>query len=426
LSGSDLTNTVRIVIRPRRNRRLLPVVIGAVALLTAGCFPITHSTFTIVDAPGSGVNLTLLSGDGNFAVVQASNVFERIDRRDNSVVVLPGTVNGRGDGAISRDGSRVLLGLATPATVVWSNGQVLTPPPNFYSPHLPQMSRDLTYDVFVDSDGFVKTWQTATQTVTNVEANFPRPAGTVSAFARGVSNDGRTVEYTLYGGPGSQFERFVNLDTLQAFDTSPTTSDLGQFQLAASGTTFLEIDHTLPPQAELIALPSGTVLRQHTSASGFEIATGGLLQGRSLISDSGNIAWIYEIKQGDCHIPPLPVIACTIDSHAVAMWARGTRSIGLGNGTVLDPNSMTISSNGRFLLLNKADNPPGDGSFFSPEPVMVVDFLNQVETLNQSDSSHLSSYGHISDDGKLVATTSTGAFGDASGGGGWYEYTASP
>jgi hypothetical protein len=81
----------------------------------------------------------------------------RVDRRDGSRVRLP---DGDQASRISRDGSRVLITTGDPSTggtaVLWSAGTLLSPPPGS------QFSEDLSFGVFVDTDGAVKTWETAT------------------------------------------------------------------------------------------------------------------------------------------------------------------------------------------------------------------------------------------------------------------------
>ena len=106
------------------------------------------------------------------------------------------------------------------------------------------MSQDLTYGIFVDTDGVVKTWSTATQTVTSVEATVPRPAG-YTALAIDVSNDGRTAHTRLFGP--ATIERFTDLDSATAVDVPNLDAEgfgaqgyyLDRFVLAADGNAFL-------------------------------------------------------------------------------------------------------------------------------------------------------------------------------------------
>jgi hypothetical protein len=200
----------------RRRSLIRALALGLVTVtLLVACDPILHPEVTVREAAGSGVRFRLLSGDGNFVVVQASGPgatvpgpgWWRVDRRDGSVVALP---DATGATRISRDGSRVLLALTAGGPVVWADGTVLTPPAGA------EFSDDLTFAVFVDADGTVKTWETATQAVAPVEPGFPRPRGTTSAAGKGVSDDGRTVQYTL--SSAAPIERFVDLDAGVAVD----------------------------------------------------------------------------------------------------------------------------------------------------------------------------------------------------------------
>lgn len=101
-------------------------------------------------------------------------------------------------------------------------GTLLSPPPGS------QFSEDLSFGVFVDTDGAVKTWETATQSIGLVEPGFHRPPGPSSAIPKGISDDGRTVQYQLRGA--RPIERFVDLDAAQAVDRpnlDGTQGDLG-------------------------------------------------------------------------------------------------------------------------------------------------------------------------------------------------------
>ena len=176
----------------------LPLVLGL-----AGCEPVPHPSFTVRESPDSAVTLRLLSGSASHAVVTATAAGEtvpgpgvwRVDRSDGSVDELPAG----GPTRISSDGQRVLL----TGPKLWSAGSVLTPPSGL-------LSEELTFALFVDTDGQVKTWEAATGTVTPVETGFPRPPGTTAAIAKAVSDDGRTVQYELRGS--TRIERFVDLD----------------------------------------------------------------------------------------------------------------------------------------------------------------------------------------------------------------------
>jgi hypothetical protein len=364
-------------------RRVLVAAGVGLALAAVACDPIAHSNLRVVSQPGSGVDFALLSGSGNFAVVTTSTGPERIDRRDLSVVALPtGTPT-----AISDDGSRVLLTSSTP--VVWSNGVTITPPPGAH------MSRDLTFGVLVDpDDGDVKTWETATQTVTDIETGFPRPAGTTSVQALDVSNDGRTIEYRLVGNTSATSPfRFVDLDANQKLDVF---ADVGELHLAPSGDAFLQtrgyfngdpFNPVIDSWAELVSIPSGVAHRRYTSNDGFLTIDGH-------IDDQGNIGWVTEVAQDLCHYP-FPDF-CIVDSHVVGVMTIGARVFDLNDDHAAGFNSM--SSNGRFFLY---DN------------VKVADLYNGIETLNASPGPQ---HGYITDDGKLIATSGAGL--------GWYEFSA--
>ena len=158
----------------RRRRGLYAAaLVCAVAIALAGCKPVLHTQATIVEPPGSPARIVLLSGDARYSVVVSTGPAAtvpgagtwRVDRGNRSTLQLPGGTPTE----ISYDGSRVLYGAAS--LLLWSNGVQLTPPTGT------TMSQDLTYGIFVDTDGVVKTWSTATQTVTSVEATVPRPAG---------------------------------------------------------------------------------------------------------------------------------------------------------------------------------------------------------------------------------------------------------
>lgn len=390
----------------RRWRLGLVCLVGAVALIAAGCYPMNHSSLTVVTQPGSGVDFVLLSGDGNFAVVTTPTGPERVDRRDNSMVALPaGTPS-----AISRDGSRVLLTSATP--VVWSDGVVITPPPGAH------MSRDLTYGVFVDTDGTVKTWETATQTVTSVETIFPRPPPWTGVQAEDISNDGQTVEYSFLPG---RFVRFVNLTTHQLYDTSvPLTSGTDAIALAPSGTAFLRTHFeatsldTFNSYAELRTLPSGTLVREFTTGSST------LISG-AVIADTGNVAWVFGEEYTLCMPFPPITTTCRVGSVAVAIMPGGFRSTEMGPVApplALDPGGLAASSDGRFLLITAEEGTQVIPPPTNPQSVVVVDLYDPVANHSQSlDGSATSRFGQISDDYTVIATTTTN--------GGWYEFTPS-
>ncbi len=282
--------------------------------------------------------------------------------------------------------------------MLWAHGATLTPPSGI------RMSRDLTFGVFVDTDGFVKRWQTATRTVSAVETDFPRPSPIFGVQALDISNDGHMVEYAFLQHIYT-FVRFADLSTHHAYD-DPTANNVSSLALAPSGTVYL--DATRLSEASVISLPNGTVLRTYSlGLSSFFQIEGGWM------SDSGTVAWLYEADHAfQCPVAPTQ---CTLESVMVALVPKGgTRSVDTGPGE-LTAGSVHLSRSGRFLLLTK-DNVVSPGPL-EPGPVQVVDWLNGGETLTASDGSHPSRSGSISDDGTIVATTSTG---------GWYEYAPAP
>jgi hypothetical protein len=426
---------------------------GLVALmLLVACDPVLHPEFVVREGPTSPVSFQLLSGDGNFSVVRSTGHGKtvpraglwRVDRGTGRRVRLP---DGERASKISRDGHRVLVTAGDASsggtTVLWLAGTVLSPPPGT------QFSEDLTFGVFVDSDGAVKTWEAATQSIGLVEPGFPRPPGTLSATAKGISDDGRTVQYGL-DGP-QPIERFVDLDTAQAVDR-PTLVGMGSefeyvtdhFVLAASCNSFVHaheagrfdfvgclctiIDESW---AELVALPSGTSGRRYTNT------TGGSIHRQAFVATDGNVAWIYQSRYDVC--PNLPVTTfCVVASSAVAVTPNGSRAFDTGP-TVL--GGIDISSNGRLLLIDKGRSGlPAGGSLLRRGPVQVIDWITgNIETLTQAETYEetnellcriimqqapctlpAGSVGaQVSDDLQVIGTTtSTGA--------GWYEYSVAP
>jgi hypothetical protein len=402
--------------------RSLALGLVTVMLLVA-CDPIPHPDVTVREAAGSGVRFRLLSGDGSFVVVQASGAgatvpglgWWRVDRRDGSVVALPDANRAM---RISRDGSRVLLELTAGGPVVlWADGTVLTPPGGA------RFSDDLTFAVFVDADGTVKTWETATQAVAPVEPGFPRPPGTTAATAKGISNDGRTVQYTL--SSAAPTERFVDLDAGVAVD-QPIQPELGDpifvhegFVLAANGDAFIhvhEIGEIVGPNltlqeswAELVTLPDGQSARRFDNLT----TTGQPINGDPLIAANGKVGWIYA-ERGELCQPPLTDI-CITASSAVAILANGSRTFNTGPNPL---GSKDISTHGRFLVIDKSNLPVGGSVEGARGPVRVIDWVTgTVETLTKEPPS-LTIGGQISDDQHLVATSTSD--------GGWYEYAAAP
>ncbi|MDP9332783.1 MAG: hypothetical protein M3Q30_05675 [Actinomycetota bacterium] len=397
----------------------------------AACDPVLHPTFAVKEDPSAPVTFDLLSGNGTLAVVRATGAGAtvpaagcwRVNRSDGSVVALPGCNRAL---RTSADGSRILLDTNS-GQVLWSSGTTLTPPGGIV------FSKDLTFGVFVDTDGAVKTWKTADKSVGLVETGFPRPAGTTSAQAKGISNDGRKVEYTLSGT--NPIARFVDLDTATKIDrpnlTSIPASVTDTFSLAPSGAGFLQVherihidESTFPPilvidesWAELVAFPSGKLIRRYTNTTQEGIA-------RSFISDDGGTAWLYRERivadggASDC--PDVAGVAsCVESSHAILINNIGAAVFDTGPHDVAAMNSF---GNGRFLVFDKFDSPYVSFNDGGPSgPVQILDWLtHHVETLSHAATLNAwSANGQMSNDLRLVATTTTT-------GKGWYEYTTSP
>jgi hypothetical protein len=415
----------------------LPVVLGL-----AGCDPVPHPSFTVRESPDSAVTFQLLAGDASHAVVTATAAGEtvpgpgvwRVDRSDGSVDELPAG----GPSRISRDGQRVLL---SGPTRLWSAGSVLTPPSSL-------LSENLTFALFVDTDGQVKTWETATGTVTSVETGFPRPPGTTEVIPKGVSDDGRTVQYELRGS--SRIERFVDLDADVVVERpnadAGTLQAMDRFVLAARGDAFLHIHQVggfdtvcrclLYPTswAELVRLPSGTVSRRYTNT------VNDMSLSRGFVSANGRLAWVYkEHFQADCippH-PPRPASGCITKSTTVAFRQEDARSFNTGPDFL---GAMDTSGRGRFLAYDRFVNDP----FFQPFTTVPVQLLDWTSGFREGLASSvdytetddllcevlrsqpapcrlpaLSVNAQLSDDGRVVATTT-------SSGKGWYEYEAEP
>lgn len=421
-----------------RARRLAAPMVAAVALLVSACDPIPHSVHTVVESPSAPVAFRLLSGDGRFAVVEAFGPsttvpgagWWRVERATGTSVQLP-----TGATAISRDGSRVLLtdgGL-------WVDGTEVAPPAGA------RFSPDLTYAVFVDpADGLVRTWETATGAVGDVETGFPRPAGT-TAGPIAVSDDGRVVHYAI-----GVIQRFVDLDAGTKVDLARAGGDVTeQFLLSADGDSVLHTYNltmgnldcmctvVVESWAELVALPSGTPgARWHnTSDESIRAAT---------ISGNGDTGWVYRLKEeyrrDDCFGNPTPIgFSCAVSASVVAVGHRS--HVPFGN-VGLRLGSMDATPDGRFLAIDTFQAPlevipvRGPASVLDRYSDLRIDRLDERQTYTETDSfacrwfnwlngstpctgQGWSSGGQISDDGTLVATTTTS-------GRGWYEYTPPP
>ena len=424
----------------------------AAVLLLAACDPVLHPEFVVREPPTSPVTFQLMSGDGRFSVLRSTGHSEtvpsaglwRVDRRTGRSVRLP---DGERATKISRNGRRVLIATGDPSTggttVLWAAGAVVSPPAGT------QFSEDLTFGVFVDADGAVKTWESATQSIGLVEPGFPRPPGTVSATPKGISDDGRTIQYELQGS--QPIERFVDLDAAQAIDRPNLNagSEFGyvidHFVLAASGNSFVHaheaghFDFTScicsivdESWAELVALPAGTPGRRYTNTTGESIDR------QMFIATDGNAAWIYQSRQERCPNTPGITMICVVASTAVVVTHYGFRAFDTGPSALV---AIDISSNGRMLLIDKgAPGLPLGGSLLLPGPVQVIDWITgNVESLTRADTYEetrdficriflqqapctlpASSNGaQMTDDLQVVGTTtSTGA--------GWYEYSVAP
>ncbi len=326
---------------------------------------------------------------------------------------------------VSRGGERVLV-MAGNDSVIWAAGATLAPPAGA------KFSDQLTYGVFVDTDGAVKRWETATQSITPVEIGIPRPAGATKAVAKAISDDGLTAEYTLSGPQLAPVERFANLAAGMAVDrpflSGPVNSYVeNRFTLAADGTGFVQVYESgrddlgvrRPDEAwaDLVELPSGLTRTRYTSTSRESIE-------REFISADGDRAWVYQSRReyGDACIAGLdPSFTCIVGSHAIAFWApNGRRSFDTG---VFDLGGIDVSRNAWFLLLDKSTTllsnslkgPVRILDALAPSP--AVESLAQAETIGSNPA--FSVGARVSDDLRVVASSSNT-------GKGWYEYSAAP
>jgi hypothetical protein len=423
------------------------VAVALLAIVAAACDPIPHTEYTARAGPTSPITFELLSGDARYAVVRSTGPSGgipsagrfRVERAAGTVVALPSAGSAV---EISRDGSRVLLNNGGPQTL-WASGLVLTPPAGA------RFADDLRFAVFRATDGRIKTWETATQTIREVETAFTRPPGTTAAVPKDISDNGQVVQYELQGT--THVERFVNLGSGQKLDVANQTSSDGaqfvtdDFVLASGGGGGFQHVHqagSFDPESgeqideswgELVALPSGAPVRRYTNTTGESIT-------RSFVNANANLAWMYQartVRDGETGCPDLPAPAvCTVASHIGALSRNVERVFDTGSGALL---GVDTPANGRLLLVTK-NNLPWDG-FGVGGPVRVLDWINgNVETLDDgetytdADVQTCAAFGHpsapctltarsargnVSDDGRTIATTTHTNEG-------WYEYLAPP
>ena len=247
---------------------------AAGARVWRACEPIPHPNFTVPREPRVGGYVPLairgrLAGSGHCDGGRARRCrvpgVWRVDRATARWSSYPL--------ALRSGSAEMASGCCSPVRrSSWSAGSVLTPPSSV-------LSEDLTFAVFVDTDGQVKTWETATGTVTPVETGFPvrreRPRRSPRACP---TTDARC---STSCGAEPWIERFVDLDADAVVDR-PSADDgslesMDRLVLAGGGGAFLRMHQVgffdfscvcfvYPTSwAELVALPSGTVSRRYTN-----------------------------------------------------------------------------------------------------------------------------------------------------------------
>ena len=230
-------------------------------MLLVACDPLLHAEFVARERPPtSPVSFQLLSGTATSAscgrpatgkTVPRAGLW-RVDRGTGRRVRLP---DGEQASKISRDGHRVLITTGD-ALLGWHHravggrhGAIVAAArhPASRGPHLRGVRRHRRRREDVGSGHAV---DRACRT------GVPRPPGTLSATAKGISDDGRTVQYELHGP--QPIERFVDLDTMQAvdrptssaWDPSPTTFSIMLAWLPVAILSFMRtrpVGSTSPP-----------------------------------------------------------------------------------------------------------------------------------------------------------------------------------
>lgn len=387
----------------RRFARFL-VVIGVAtgALVAAGCQPITHGNVTVRAVPGANANFKLLSGDAGYVVLSATAAGPvvpgagnwRVDRETGAVDALPAGV----PKAISRDGSRVLIGTDT----LWVNGVTST------STGL--LSPDLSARAFVGGDGTVQTQDVVTGEIRPVETDHPRPAGT-TAEVLGVSDDGDTVMYRF-----ASTLRIVDLADGSLLDRPyDIAGRTVKYQLSGSGTGLAITDYVetglgnFNAGVTLVHVPTETVVAAYTDDSA------SWSYGTTILAADGTTAWLMHarvVPDGTDGCPSIPLPAmCVVASELVYVAMGGPRVFDTYGAEFL---AINVTPNGRFATFTKS-NAPYVG-FGQPGPVRILDAWSpggSSEYLIGGPSE--SAYGYMSDTGGLVATTTRT--------GGWVEFS---
>lgn len=394
-------------------RRAAVALLLPFALVAAACDPVPHGEFTVVELPDSGASFRLLSGDGNYVVVEATSASStvpaaghwRIDRRDMSLVQLPAAAT-----RISSDGSRILL----------VTGELWTTEGIEPAQDAAVYSDDLTAMAFSGTDGTIQAVDLTTGETTPVEPGFPRPWFT-RAGPLAVSADGDTVTYQV--SDVAEGVRTVDLSAGTMIKL-PYTEET---HLSADGAFLARGLVVRDPQeprriieswVRLHEVTTGAVVAEY-DAAGSDITSVHMAR-------QGTTVWITTerwVAQGVADCPPLRMLWCVVSSRAVMLGPNGRfKSFDTGP---YPATSVDISSDGRFLLLSKQNwLIPYPTPLPPPGPVVVYDWLASdggVEVLSAtapSTQAPHSTAGQISDDGRLIATASTP--------GGWYEYEHVP
>jgi hypothetical protein len=421
----------------RRGRRVTSVAaVAALLVVLASCR--LHGQFTIREAPDAPVTFRLLAGDGRHVVVEATGAgatvpgagWWRVDREDGSTDPLPAPAV-----RISADGARVLL----QGGGLWQAGAVTTLPGAW--------SDDLAHRAYL-SGGRVWAQPVGGGPAVDVEAAYPRPAGTTAVDPLGISDDGLTVWYRLQGSYGTR-DRHVRLGTPGALDLprSGVDGDLVRaHQVAAGGSALARktqrYEDRYDPETgswvwalvdttvELIAIPSGTVLAS-------TVGTGDLDAVR--IAEDGSRIWFTTNEWYDaCDFrPPETWIPCIVSVSLSVLSPSGSRTFSMGQGSTLvgfditpDGTLAVVDQDAFWLAQLGLGTPPK--IFHAVEGEWEV--LRQGPQVTTSDSLTCTVYGgrpppcthpvhgsaaQISDDGTVVSSrTMTDR--------GWYDYVDPP
>ena len=217
--GSDRRAGRTVSTRRRSTPLVILVAVAVVGLVATACDPVLHPTFTTVEAAG-GPTLVGLSADGAYAFVRAPAAgatvpgpgYWRVDRTTHAAVALPDPAT---QIRRSSDGHRIWYQGSGFASSIWQDGATVVPPA------LIRMSEDLRWGTFVDLNGHVRRWSTATQTHQDIEVGFPRPTGfdgIEGGTNMGVSDDGNVIWFPMRNSSAECRTRFINLALNRADD----------------------------------------------------------------------------------------------------------------------------------------------------------------------------------------------------------------